>query len=169
MTPIHTRRRAALLLGAMPLLAACPGQDLSSLDPPAPPPVADALPAPDAWSLPPGTPVDGRLSATLGRGGVARGTLETNGQRLPVTLAGLAVEGGRGGTIEGEVYGLDRAADFAGSYRLVGTGSAVGESAMLGGLSLGNANQVLLRLRLRGGGMAVLSLPQGSMTAALGR
>jgi hypothetical protein len=130
-----------------------------------PPPDPFALPAADA-------PPDATLRAPVPRGaGPLRAELLLAGQRVPVTLTGLAVEGAPPGraTLTGRVFRLSRLEDIAGRYAMVGTGAAIAEMAMEGGLTLGNPARVVLRLRLVDGGQAVLTLPQGALTVALAR
>ncbi len=160
------RRGAARLLasGAALALAAC-ASDL----PEAPPP-ADAVPAPSLYNLAPGTPVDGTLRITMVRGQTtARGTLETNGQRFSVTATGLSAQGAPSSRseAEGQVYGLERSGDFAGTYRVVGDAAAA-EADFAGGLRLGNGNLVLIRLRPRQEGTVLVAAPAG-VTITMGR
>ncbi|UPY36232.1 hypothetical protein [Sediminicoccus sp. KRV36] len=158
-------RRALPGLLATLALAACAG------GPPAPPPAADAVAPPAAmYTLSPGTPVDGDLRLVLQRGqAVARGTLATNGQNLPVTVTGLSAQGGAARvSLRGQVYGLPRGGpNFPGTYNII-TDNTGGMSELTGGLRLGNENLVLIVMQPPREGM-VLSVAPGGMVAALGR
>jgi hypothetical protein len=134
-------------------------------DLPQAPPPADATPPPGLFTLSPGTPVDGTVRIAAGRGGRAAGTLDTNGQRLRFTVSGLTGTGARIGPLaSGEVYGLQRSGDFAGTFRDVG-----GAASDLGGvLRLGNDNLVLMVLRPARPGVT-LSVPPGGATVTVVR
>lgn len=153
-----------LALGAALALAGC------ASDLPETPPPADAVPPPSLFNLSPGTPVDGTLRITVVRGQAsARGTLETNGQRFRVTATGLSAQGAPSARseAEGQVYGLERSGDFAGSYRVVGDAEAAAAD-FAGGLRLGNQNLVLIRLRPRQEGTVLVAAPAG-VTITMGR
>jgi hypothetical protein len=159
-------RRA--LLGAAAGLAVAPLAGCAGDPPPRPPP--DTLPAPALYTLSPGTPVDGTLRLTIPRaGGMARGTLEANGERYPVTVTGLGFQGGRAARIEatGQVYGLPRTEVVAGRYRNVGTPDTTAGDPP-GTLRLGNDELVLIVLTPREAG-AALTLAADGMTLALAR
>lgn len=181
--PVRPPRRALLL--APLALAGCGGEEAASLAPIAtpsatpiatplgPPPLPQAVPPPDPFALPAAdSPPDATLRAPLPRGaGPLRAELLLAGQRLAVTLTGLGVEGRppARATLAGRVFRLSRLEDIAGRYGLIGTGAAIAEMAMEGGLTLGNPARVVLRLRLVDGGEAALTLPQGALTVALAR
>lgn len=153
-----TRR---LALFAPLLLGAC-ASDL----PQAPPP-ADAVPAPGLYAIGPGTPADGTVRLTLLRGqATARGELRSNAQVFRFTVTGLTVQDGAPAraTVSGQVFGLQRTGDFAGTYRDVG-----GVASDLGAaLRLGNDNLVLIELRSVPPGLA-LGVPPAGATVALVR
>jgi hypothetical protein len=159
------RRASIAALGCAALLAAC-GQG------PAPPPAPDAVAAPGLYQIPANAVPDGTLRATvMTRGGAAaRGTLSTNGQRFPVALEGLGVAGPAPARVEvvGEAFGLGRTADFAGTYRPVGTGTPGAQLDLTGGLQFGNDNLVVLRLRPAREGQ-VLTVPAEGIRATLAR
>ena len=161
-SPLGMHRRAALsrLAGAAAIafgLAAC-------AEAPAPPPAADAVPGPGLYQIPPGTPVDGTLRLTIARGTPgARGTLSTNGIRIPVVLQGLSVAAPAPARVEitGEVFGLGRTDQFFAPYRDVGASAAAAGVDLTGGLQLGNDNLVVIRLRPAVEGQVLTASPQG--------
>lgn len=158
-------RRALPGLFAALALSACAG------GPPDAPLPDEAVAAPaSAFTLSPGTPVDGNLRLTLRRGqNSASGMLATNGQNLPVTVTGLSAQGG-GARVElrGQVYGLPQGErSFPGTYNIV-TDSTGGMTELTGGLRLGSENLVLIVMQPPREG-EVLSVAQGGMVARLGR
>ncbi len=161
---MNSARRPAGLAALLSLtfgLAACAGADL-----PQTPPPADAVPGPGLYAISPGTPVDGTVRLTLRRGApTAQGVLQTNAQTFRFTIAGLSVQDGAPAraTVTGQVFGLQRTSDFAGTYRDVG-----GVASDLGAaLRLGNDNLVLIELRSAPPGLA-LGVPAGGATVTLG-
>lgn len=158
MTHLNRRTFAGSSLGLL-LLAGC------AADLPQTPPPADALPGPGLYALSPGTPPDGTVRVTIPRnGGPARGVLDTNGQRLRFTITGLGAQGPAPArvAVTGNVYGLQRSGDFAGTYRDVG-----GAATDLGGsFRIGNDNLVLMVLR-PSPAAAELTVPAGGATVTL--
>ncbi|NMJ40587.1 hypothetical protein GWK16_05010 [Roseomonas sp. JC162] len=137
----HFARRtlAGSMLGLL-ALAGC------ASDLPETPPPADAVPGPGLYALSPGTPADGTVRVTIPRtGGTARGVLNTNGQNVRFTITGLGTQGPAPARVQvtGNVYGLQRVGDFAGTYRAVG-GAATDLGAAF---RIGNDNLVLMVLR----------------------
>jgi len=168
MATSDTRHRPGLLADSVPaliatvLLAGC-------AQAPAPPPSADAVAAPGLYQLPADATPDATLRAVVLRGGTtARGTLSANGQRFPVVLQGLGVAAPAPARLDvaGQLFGLEHTADVEGTYRMIGPGGTPTELA--GGLQLGNANLVVLRIRPGREG-AVLTAPAEGVTLILGR
>jgi hypothetical protein len=96
--------------------------------------------------------------AYIGSAGGGTGTLTFRGKDYPFTVAGLGVGGIGISTIDaqGEVYNLNRVADFAGAYGQ-GRYGAVAGSASVGDLWLRNPNDVVMHLRAKRTGL-MLSL-----------
>lgn len=157
--PCRPCRTSGLAAAVILALGGC------AADLPQTPPPADALPSPSLYALSPGTPVDGTARITLTRGrGTATGVLDTNGQRLRFTMAGLATTGAMPArmSVTARVYGLQRSSDFAGTYRDVGGAASDLDAA----LRLGNENLVLMVLGAAGQGVA-LGIPAGGAVVAL--
>ncbi len=172
MTNLARRALAGSTLGLL-MLAGC------AADLPETPPPADALPGPglgagsgagtgpdpSLFALSPGTPPDGTVRVTIPRnGGAARGTLDTNGQRFRFTITGLGAQGPAPARIAvtGNVYGLQRSRDFAGTYRDVGAAA----TDLGGRFRIGNDNLVLMVLR-PSPAATELTVPTGGATVTL--
>jgi len=158
MTMIIARRLALCTLPAL-ALSACTGRpDL--------PPTPDSVPAPGLYQLPANAQPDAGLRFTLVTRGNApsRGVLESNGQRLPIQVSGLLVQGSAPArvAIRGQLFGLERTTDFPGTYR------PHGNSQISGGiLQLGNDNLVVMRIWAEPA--LPLTLAPGGMTVTLGQ
>lgn len=96
--------------------------------------------------------------AYIGSGSTGSGTLTFRGQTYPFGVGGLGVGGIGASTIDatGEVYNLNRVADFAGAYGQGRYGFALGEASG-GDLWLENPNGVVMHLRAQREGL-MLSL-----------
>ncbi len=148
-------RRALLALPAA--LGAC------ASEPAPPPPAAAAPPRPDADAGPANRRPSGRVeidqtqASFIGSVAWGRGTLYYEGRRYPLRVHGLGI-GGFGlarSKAVGDVYGLNRLADFAGVYAQGRAGVVVGEAQLTGGMWLVNPAGVSLHLRPRRQGLAL--------------
>jgi hypothetical protein len=97
-------------------------------------------------------------AAFIGSAGGGSGTLNYRGRSYPFAVGGLGVGGIGASTInaQGEVYGLNKVADFAGAYAQGRYGIVVGD-ASAGDLWLKNANGVIMHLKAKRTGL-MLSL-----------
>jgi hypothetical protein len=111
-----------------------------------------------------GKPADGTVdmnqvqAAFIGSGGGGSGTLYYHGQSYPFAVGGLGIGGIGASTInaQGEVYGLNRVADFPGTYAQGRYGIVVG-NASAGDLWLKNDKGVVMHLKAKRTGL-MLSL-----------
>jgi hypothetical protein len=111
-----------------------------------------------------GRPPDGTVdmnqvqAAFIGSGGGGSGTLNYRGQSYPFAVGGLGIGGIGASTInaQGEVYGLNRIADFPGAYAQGRYGIVVG-NASAGDLWLKNDKGVIMHLKAKRTGL-MLSL-----------
>jgi hypothetical protein len=97
-------------------------------------------------------------AAFIGSGGGGSGTLYYRGQTYRFAVGGLGIGGIGASTINasGEVYGLNRLADFPGAYAQGRYGFVVG-NASAGDLWLKNNNGVVMHLKAKRTGL-MLSL-----------
>jgi hypothetical protein len=97
-------------------------------------------------------------AAFIGSGGGGSGTLNYRGKSYPFAVGGLGVGGIGASTInaQGEVYGLNNVADFAGTYAQGRYGIVVG-NASAGELWLKNGKGVIMHLKAKRTGL-MLSL-----------
>jgi hypothetical protein len=97
-------------------------------------------------------------AAFIGSGGGGSGTLNFHDQRYPFAVGGLGIGGIGASTInaQGEVYGLNRVADFPGAYAQGRYGIVVG-NASTGDLWLRNEKGVIMHLKAKRTGL-MLSL-----------
>jgi hypothetical protein len=111
-----------------------------------------------------GKPADGTVemnqvqAAFIGSGGGGSGTLNYRGRSYPFAVGGLGIGGIGASTInaQGEVYGLNKLADFPGAYAQGRYGIVVG-NASAGDLWLRNEKGVIMHLKAKRTGL-MLSL-----------
>jgi hypothetical protein len=97
-------------------------------------------------------------AAFIGSGGGGSGTLYYKGQSYPFAVGGLGIGGIGASTInaQGEVYGLNKVADFSGAYAQGRYGFAFGNKSA-GDLWLQNDRGVIMHLKAKRTGL-MLSL-----------
>jgi hypothetical protein len=97
-------------------------------------------------------------AAFIGSGGGGSGTLNFRGRSYPFAVGGLGIGGIGASTInaEGEVYGLNKVADFPGAYAQGRYGFVVGNTSG-GDLWLRNEKGVIMHLKAKRTGL-MLSL-----------
>lgn len=100
--------------------------------------------------------IDFTQIAFIGSGAKGNGVLTFQGRQYPFEVTGVGVGGFGAAKVNatGEVYGLNRLADFAGAYAQGRIGLVVGDTGK-GGLWLRNEHGVVMRLESRMRGVAL--------------
>ena len=107
--------------------------------------------------------------AFIGSAALGGGTVTYRGRSYGFNVAGLGVGGFGASRLDavGDVYGLDRLADFEGAYLEIRSGWAVGSHGR-GFMWLHNPNGVIMRLRAQRHGLA-LALGADGMVVKLAK